>query len=159
MRGRGWLTVLAGVLALALVAVGCGGSGDSETAVAESSISKAQYVKKAEAVCEKGTEELEADFAALVREKENVKKPSESDYLDLLEKVVAPNISAEVEELREIDVPEGDASTVEAMLSARTESLSIAEGEPKSLIENSKKVFGKASKLASEYGLKACATR
>lgn len=160
MSGRGVFAVLVGVLVAAVAMVGCGsGGGGSDTAVAESSISKAQYVKQAEAVCKKGNEELEADFATFVREKENVKKPTESDYAELLERVVAPNISAETEELWELDVPQGDASQVEAMLSAREESLTIAEGEPKALIENSEKVFGKASKLADAYGLKDCATR
>lgn len=164
MSGRGAFAVLAGVLVAAVVMFGCGGSssgsgGGSDTTVSESSISKAEYVKQAEAVCEKGNEELEADFATFVKEKENVKKASEADYVELLEKVVAPNISAEVEELRELDVPKGDASQVGAMLIAREESLSIAEEEPKAMVADSEKVFGKATKLASAYGLKACASR
>jgi len=159
MSGRGAFAVLVGVLGAAIAMFGCGGGGGSDTAVAESSISKSQYVKQAEAVCKKGNEEMEADFAAFVREKEDVKTPHESDYVELLEKVVAPNVSTEVDELQELDVPQGDASKVEAILSAREESLTIAENEPKALIENSKKVFGKASSLAGEYGLDDCATR
>jgi|SoimicmetaTmtLPC_FD_contig_51_2111568_length_1019_multi_3_in_0_out_0_2 hypothetical protein len=159
MSGRGAFAVLVGVLAAAVVMFGCGGGGGSDTAVAESSIPKAQYVKKAESVCKKGEEELQADFASFVKEHEDVKKPSDADYAELFEKVVEPNISAEIDELRELEVPKGDASQVEAMLDAREESVSIAEGEPKVMVENSEKVFGKASKLADEYGLKGCATR
>jgi hypothetical protein len=159
MSVRGAFAVFAAVLAAVVVMAGCGSGGGSDTAVAESSISKAQYVKQAEAVCKKGNEELEADFAAFVREKEDVKTPHESDYVELFEKVLEPNISTEIEELHELDVPQGDASKVEAILSAREESLTIAEAEPKEVIENSKKVFGKASSLADEYGLKDCATR
>ena len=159
MSGRGVFAVLAGVLAATVAMVGCGSGGGSDTAVAESSISKAQYVKQAEAVCQKGNEEVEADFATFYRENEDVKKPTESVYVSLVEEVMEPNISAEVEELRELDVPKGDAAQIEAMLSAREESISIAEGEPKAVIDDSEKVFGKASKLADAYGLKDCATR
>lgn len=160
MGVRGWLAVLAGVLALALVAAGCGGGGGgSDTAVAEASITKADYVKKAEAVCKKGEEELQADFATFLKEKENVKKATEADYAELLEKVVAPNITTEVEELGELDVPQGDASQIEAMLKARVDSIAIAESNPKAMVAKSEEVFGQASKLAREYGLKACASR
>lgn len=159
MSGRGALAVLAGVLVSAVVAVGCGGGGGSDTAVEEGSVTKTHYVKEADAVCKKGEEELQADFATFLKEKENVKKATEADYTELLEKVIAPNISAEVEELRELDVPQGDASQVEAMINAREESLSTAESEPKAVVAKSEEVFGHASKLASEYGLEACASR
>jgi len=159
MSGRGAFAVLVGVLGAAIAMFGCGGGGGSDTAVAESSISKAQYVKQAEAVCKKGNEEMEADFAVFYRENEDVKKPTESLYVNLFEEVLEPNVSTEIEELRKLDVPKGDAAQVETMLNAREESLTIAESEPKAIIENSKKVFGKASRLAGEYGLNDCANR
>jgi len=157
MSGRGAFAVLAGVLASVVLMVGCGG-GDSETAVAESSISKAEYVKKAEAVCKKGNEELEADFAAFVRKAGNA-KPTDALYTSLFEEVVEPNVSAELEALRELDVPEGDADKVEEMLAAREESIALAEEEPKAIIQDSEKVFGSSTKTAKAYGLKACASR
>jgi hypothetical protein len=172
MRGRGLLAAIAGVLVLALVGVGCGsdsssggsgGDGGSDgiesTEVTESSISKAQYIKKAEAVCEKATEQLEADFGTFVKQQGNPEKPSEAVYEELLEAVVTPNISVEIEELSELEVPEGDADEIEAMLEARVESIEIAEEEPKAIIQNTAKVFAKASKVARAYGLKACANR
>ncbi|HEX7244820.1 MAG TPA: hypothetical protein VF245_04550 [Solirubrobacterales bacterium] len=149
--------MLAGVLAAAVVMVGCGG-GDSDTAVAESSISKPEYVKKAEAICKEGSEELEADFAAFVRQVGNA-KPSDALYTKLFEEVVEPNLSAELEALRELDAPEGDAGKVEEVLAAREESIAVAEGEPKAIIQDTEKVFGNSSKTAKAYGLKACASR
>jgi hypothetical protein len=160
MRGRGFCVVLLGALAVALIGSGCSSSssGSSDTGLTESSITKAEYVKKAEAICKKGNEELEADFGSFVKEEGSV-KPSEGVYDDLLEQVVAPNVTAEVEALRELEVPEGEASEIEAMLKAREGSIAIAEEEPKAIIQNTKKVFGEASTLAKEYGLEACATR
>jgi len=157
MSGRGAFAVLAGVLATAVVMVGCGG-GDSDTAVAESSVSKPQYVKQAEAVCKKSEEELQADFAAFVRKSGNA-KPTDALYASLFDEVVEPNLSAELEALRDLDVPEGDASEVEDLLLAREESIATVEDNPKVIIQNSEKVFEDASRTAGAYGLKACAAR
>jgi nucleoside phosphorylase len=151
--------VLAGVLAAVVVMVGCGGGGDSSSTVEEGAVTKSHYLKQADAVCEKGEEELQADFATFLKEKENVKKATKADYAELIEKVVVPNISAEIDELRELEVPQGDAGQVEAMWNAREESIATAEGEPEAVIAKSEEVFGHASKLASDYGLKVCASR
>jgi hypothetical protein len=138
------------------------GSGESEEesdgdSVAESSISKKQYVKQAEAVCKENDEQLQADFATFVRENENAK--DKSVYGVLVEEVIAPNLQAELEDLQELEVPEGSASRIEAILGAREESIEIAEEDPEAVIQNPEKVFGKASKLAGEYGLAGCANR
>jgi hypothetical protein len=122
-------------------------------------MSKSQYVKKADRVCEEGTKDTEVDFGVFLREEQNVKSPTEADFVKLVETVVAPNIEAEVEELRELGAPSGDVGKVEAMLEAREESIAIAEENPEAVIRDTKKVFGEASRMASEYGLKACATR
>jgi hypothetical protein len=58
--GRGAFVV---AMVIALVVVGCGG-GDSSTTVG--SISKEDFIVKADAICKKGTERLQkAIFAAL----------------------------------------------------------------------------------------------
>jgi hypothetical protein len=142
----------------ALLATGCGGGGDGDT-VTVSSMSKSQYVKKADRVCEEGTKNSEVDFGVFLKEEQSVKNPTKADFVKLVGTVVAPNVEAEVEELRELGAPRGDVGKVEAMLKAREESIAIAEEDPEAVIQNSEKVFGKASRVAGEYGLKACATR
>jgi hypothetical protein len=156
---NGILSLLGGVFVAMLAASGCGGGGGNDTTVTESSIRKPQYVAKATAICESGTKKIETDFGVFLKEKEGVTQPSAADYVELYEKVVAANVPDEVEELRELGAPKGDAKEVEAMLKAREESVAIAKEDPEAIVKDSKKVFGKASALAKSYGLKACGTR
>jgi hypothetical protein len=155
---RNGIFLLAGVCAMAVLAAGCGGSSGDST-ITESSISKDQYIIKANGICERGTKKIQTDFGVFLKEKENVTKPTNADYTELYEKVLAPNVSAEIEELRELGAPKGDGSEIEAILVAREGSMTRAEEDPEAIVNDSKKVFGKASKLAGDYGLKLCANR
>ncbi len=154
------LLLFAGACSVALLGAGCGGGGGGDSAeVTESSMSKSEYVAQANQVCEKGSQSLETDFAVFVKEAEGKKSQAKAEYVKLVETVIAPNVEAETEELRELGAPEGDLAKVKEILKAREESIAIAEEDPEAVIHNSEKVFGKASKVAGEYGLKACATR
>jgi hypothetical protein len=149
---------LIGALAIVLVATGCGGGGDS-TEVTAASISKAQFIKQAEAICESGNKQLQIDFAAFLKNNAGIEHPTEATYAELVNTVVAPDIEREVEELRELGAPSADLDQVQAMLDAREESVALAEEDPQAVTHNSEKVFAKASKLAKEYGMETCATR
>ena len=156
---KGFFLLLGGACAFALLVTGCGGGSGNDSEVTASSLSKAQYIQKANAVCEKGTKQIATDFAVFLKEKESVKEPTEADYVQLFNTVVAPNVEREIDELRELGAPKGDEKEVEAILQAREESIQIAEEDPEAIIENSDKVFARASKVAAGYGLKTCATR
>ncbi len=149
--------VLVAVAALALVAAGCGGGDGTE--VTTSDLSKAQFVKQADAVCKKGEEQIQEDFVAYAKKHKDLTKPTDSDYAELIDAVFVPNVNREVEELRDLGAPAGDEEQVEAMLVAREENVAAAEAEPKKLVSESSKVFAEASKLAKEYGLKTCGNR
>jgi hypothetical protein len=110
--GKQLIVLVAAVLAAALVVTGCGSS---------DSISKAEFVKKADAVCKKGEEAVRKDFGAFAETHENVKKPTEADYAELVDAVVVENVEKEVDDLRALGAPEGDEGKVEAMLQAREE--------------------------------------
>ena len=154
---KGFFLLLGGVCAIGLLVVGCGGGGNDEVSV--SSLSKNQYVLKAEEVCEKGTKKIETDFGVFLTEEEKVKHPTKADYAKLVEIVLVPNVETEIEELRELGAPKGDSGEIETMLKTREESIAIAEEDPEAVIHDSTKVFGKASKAADAYGLKTCGTR
>jgi hypothetical protein len=144
--------VVAAALAAAVLLVpGCGGG--------SASISKAEFIEKAEAVCEKDEKELRRDLAAFVKQHENVKFPSEKDVAELVHVVFSGNIEGEVKALRAIEVPSGDEKQVKALIDAREESLKNAEANPLGLNRNAKLIFAKSRKLAKEYGLEACAQR
>ncbi len=151
---RRLIALLAAALAVVLAVAGCGGS-DSSTA----SITRAEFIKKADAACRKGEEEIQKEFAVYIKGHEDVTSPTEDDYSELVETIFVPSAEQEMDEIRALGIPRGDEDQVEALLDARERSIEAAKDEPKALISNSKKIFGEASKLANDYGLKDCGNR
>lgn len=160
-----------GVLALAGSGCGAGSGGDaggggaggaalSSSEVAESvttaSISKAAFVKQADAICEKREKQIQADFLVYAKENKDVKEPTEADYTALIDAVLAPNIEKEVEEIEQLGAPAGDEDEVGEILAARIEGLNHVESSPKTVIDSNEDIFAEASKLAKAYGLKSC---
>lgn len=153
------IALLAGVLAIALV-VGCGGGDDDEATA--SSITKAEFIKQADAVCEKTTKQAQADFRAYLKEGARIEEEelSAEDYAAIVvETVMTPNYEQEFEELRDLGAPNGDEDEVEKLIVAREEDLEAAQAEPERFARESEKVFAQSSKLAKEYGLQACDKR
>jgi hypothetical protein len=142
---------------LLIAASGCGGSGDAD--VSTSSISKAQFIKKADAVCTQGNKRMEVAFANFLRESKNVKRPTKADYEELVRKVVVPNLEREIREIRDIGAPSEDEDKVGEIVVALEEGLETAEGDPRVAITSSQAVYGISSRLAKEYGLEVCSTR
>lgn len=153
---KGILLLLA-ACASALV-VGCGGGGGNSGEVTASSISKAQYVKQASAICESAAKQIKTDFAVFSREQAGEKSNQsggEDQAAKLVNEVFAPNVEREIDELRELGAPKEDVKTVEAMLKAREEALAKVEADPKSALTNAP--FEKSIKAAKDYGVVACA--
>lgn len=152
-----WLvSVLCGLLVAALVAAGCGGGDDSSAA---DSISKEEFIAKADAICKRSNERMEAALVDVIKG-ESLKKLSEAKSEKLVGSVLVPNISRELEELKELGVPDGDDERVDAMISALEEGLETAEDNPEVVATTSSDtIFGIASRIAQEYGLETCGSR
>jgi uncharacterized protein with von Willebrand factor type A (vWA) domain len=150
--GKQLIGLFAGLLAVGLVVTGCGGGGDSSTVT----ITKAEFVKKADAACKKGEERIQTDFRNYLKEHEELTEPTEEQFSKLVDVVLTANVEQELDEIRALGIPSGDDDQVEAFLEAREEGLEKAEAEPKAVVQGSESPFTKASKLAKEYGLKAC---
>ncbi|HET9593174.1 MAG TPA: hypothetical protein VFP17_09690 [Solirubrobacterales bacterium] len=148
------IAVLAAAAAILMIVAGCGGGSDSSSDSA--SLSKAQFIKQADAICEKGDEEANEEVEAFAEENNvNTSKPTKKQQEDVITEVVAPNVQGQVEEISELGAPEGDEKQIEAMVDAVEEGVEELEADPSKLIEG-KNPLGKGSKLAKEYGLKAC---
>jgi hypothetical protein len=146
------LATATGLLGIALVMAGCGSGGDSSTA----SISKAEFVKAADATCEKAENRIQADYAVFLKEHEKVTSPTKAEYDELADKVFVSNVEEEIAELRALGIPDGDGEKVEDFIDARQESIQIAEENPKMLLTEGAKVTAKSAQIAQEYGLKSC---
>jgi hypothetical protein len=151
--GRGSLALIA-ALVVAFLASGCG-----EDSASGESISKEEFIAKADAICKQGNEQMEAGFAKYLKGPKSLAKPNAAELEKLVGKVMVPNLKREVARLRALGIPDGDEERVEAMLSALEEGEETARRDPKAVTASSDAVFGIASRIAGEYGLEVCGSR
>jgi hypothetical protein len=142
-----------GALTIAMIVVGCSGNEEAATA----SLTKAQFIKQADAACTKGNENFQTLYEEYVREAklDVAKKKTAAQWTEIVEKVVAPALEQEVAEVRALGAPKGDRSQVNAILGAIEGGLEKVKENP-SLATNTEDEFVKSYKLATKYGLKVC---
>jgi hypothetical protein len=155
--GRGPLALIAVVAMAALLLAGCGGG--SEDSSSGKSISKEDFIVKADAICKKGTERLQKAIFAALKNPQNLTKVSEDEQIKIVTTAMVPNVSREVKELRALGIPDGDEEKIDAMIAALEEGVETAEQDPEAVTKSSDVVFGISSRIAGEYGLTACSRR
>jgi hypothetical protein len=133
----------------ALVATGCGGGEDSTT-----SLTKAQFVKQANALCAKYNKQMAADFSKYAKEHSSGNS-SQALAAEAVGKATIPATKEELEALRELPVPSGEEEKVEALLERRQEALEKIEDEP--LFKISGDPFEEFNQPLTDYGLTECA--
>lgn len=146
----------AGALAIALIFAGCGDDSSSSA----NSISKEEFIAKADAICKQGTRRMEAGLVKFLTDGGEIQKPSQADNEKFIVTILIPSLKREIKELRALGVPDGDEEKVEAMISSLEEGLDTAEDNPEVVAAGSTDiVFGIASRLAGEYGIETCGNR
>jgi hypothetical protein len=162
---RGVLAIV-GVLAALLLVAGCGSdeddatgsSGGGEVTVETGSLSKAEFVKQANAVCAKNREQLERAVATFTAEtsKTPAKPSEEPPEVAFLEETYLPGFQQQVDEVSAIGAPAGDEKEIVAFLQALQNMIDTATEEPQAFIDGDVSL-DKAAKLAKAYGLTNCA--
>jgi hypothetical protein len=157
--GRGPIALAAVVVAL--LAAGCGGGDD--TSITTSTISKEAFIKKADAICKKGSERVQLGFGAYLKTGKKsilaLRHPSKADYEGLIIGVLLPSLEKEIKEIRALGAPSGDKDQIEEILTALEEGIEVAETNRKAVTHSSEAIFGIGSRLATEYGLEVCGSR
>lgn len=160
MRGRGVFAALAGVLAIALVGVGCGGGGGDGGSVevtATTPLSKAAFVKKAEAVCEENYLRVKKGYEAFVKAHGGPKNafadPETSNEYG--QDVVIAEKKKTLEELEGLGAPKSEEKKFKELLEAYDEGIQVGEEEPPQVM-SSTGVFAYATHVAEGLGLKSC---
>jgi hypothetical protein len=158
--------LVAAVLAAALVVAGCGGGGGGgdEAAGGGGSLSKAEFLKQADAVCSAGKTKVRAEYQAYltknkIEEGKESKAENEAHVTEIAETIAFPALRQQIEEIRALGAPEGEEAEVKAFLDATEAEVKEAEEDPQSLLASSNEVFAKSDKLAEEYGFKVCGQR
>ena len=139
--------LLAACLAASVSA--CGGGSKS--------ISKADYLARAKAVCQQGNQQLKTASDAVIAKLTPGQKLSETEINDFVRKTVIPTIRDQVKKLRAIPPPKGEKAHVEEIYKALDKGLDELDKNPKKLSDGSN-VFADADTLANKYGISVCAT-
>jgi len=149
---RGFAALL-GILLAAATASGCGGGSDSdEVTVKAGPLSKAAFVRRADALCVAGRSQFNREYTAFIKKH----PPNEKEWVEeVVDKFVLPVYGKLVNQIAAIGAPKGDEQEVGKFLTTLQRRLDSMESEPKE-IESSSTPFKPAEKLAQSYGLKGC---
>ncbi len=149
------MAALIGAAALALAVAGCGG-GDDTTSETSAALTKAEFIKQADAICVKGEEALEGEVEEFAEENDvDTEKPTKEQQEEVIADVVAPATRQQVEQISDLAAPSGDEETIEAMVEAVETGSTELEDNPELLLEGENPLRD-GSKLARAYGLEEC---
>jgi hypothetical protein len=144
---RGGLALILLVAALAVVLGGCGSDSDSTA-----SLTKGEYKKQADVVCQGYESEREEVLGKALEEAGN--NPNAKQKEELLLKVIVTYENM-VEKLSDLDAPEGEEQKAESMIDSMEEAVDRAKANPESAF-TSDLPFREANKQAQAMGLDNC---
>jgi hypothetical protein len=156
MADRWRIAPILGVLAvvIGLTAAGCGGGGQDDVSAA--SITKAEFVTKANAACTRIHAQAQKDFDAYMESQEGESAAAPSSLGDLGTKFVIVPKQREVEEFVALGMPSENEGQAKAIVVAFEKGIRTAEEDPAAAGQDSTEAFGGPEKLAAEYGLEGC---
>jgi hypothetical protein len=136
------------ILAVGLVLAACGSSSNSSTTT--TALSKAEFQKKANAICAKGNKATN-QVAAQTFSKN--KKPTTSQITQFTTKVV-PLVQQQIDGIKALGAPAGGSAKVNAITSDAQAALDKVKSDPTAFLHGDP--FKKANQEAKAYGLTAC---
>jgi ABC-type lipoprotein release transport system permease subunit len=144
MKVRATLALTA-VLALGVIAAGCG-SGDDDSGT--SSLTKSEWIAKADAICQQGNQEIEQ----AAQQQFGNQKPTAAEVQQFATGTALPNTQTQVDKIRALGAPSGDEDQVNHILD--TVQAEVDKAKAAGDIEDS--TFAEGNSLAKQYGLKVC---
>lgn len=164
--GRLFLAVVA-VVSLSIV-VGCGDDDDSagagganggqEITVEAGSLSKPEFVKRADKLCKEARARYKRDFDDFVGS--DIPTPASplkpSKAAKLVDTVLVPHFRKLVDQINALGAPKGDEGKVAAFLNTLQQRLDQAEAQPAKFIKELSPLSA-AVRKARTYGLVGCA--
>lgn len=146
----------AAVLSAAALLAGCGGSDEAEgpIPVEAGSLSKEQFIKRANAICAETLERAGAAYEDLELQGLAALSENTAEIVDAL----LPTFKEEVDRLRSLGAPRGEGKQVSAFLAALQWNVDEAKAEPERFLAGEGR-FARPAELARGYGLRECAAR
>jgi hypothetical protein len=145
---RNVLLMLAGALAVGLIAAGCGGDDDDDSSDA---LTKQEFIAQGNAICKAGNAEIDA-AAEETFAKNGQPTPAESDAF--VTDTVVPNVQGQIDDMRALGIPEEDADQVNGILDEAEGIVDELEADPSSIEGDP---FAPVNGDLKDYGLTTCA--
>jgi hypothetical protein len=143
-------------MALAILPLGCG-SGGGEDTVPAGTLSKAQFLKEATAICAQGTKEAQRLDDAAWEKYEPDRTTTDEAVLNKVSLALLPAREEELRRLRAIGLPKGDEKLVDKMLTATEEGFEEGKEDPPVLRDWTPEFgFSRAYEMGTKYGLEGC---
>lgn len=151
------ITFLSLAIAIAALAAGCGGGSSSSSSEGGGSITKEQFIEKANAICEQDRGNLSKEFTAYLKQHQG-KESGEEVLAGMMEALLLPRIEKDLAKLKQLETPPGDKEEIDAFLKAQQKAVNEM-ANLKRLPEGpaGEKYLEPASRLAKAYGIKVCA--
>jgi hypothetical protein len=148
-----WRVIVALAVALAIgsIATGCGLGDSSDPAP-----TKAAFVKRGDAICEKIPSRYLNRYNDLREEQKGKSLPPKAAKEEQNLKSAVPPLRTATAEFEELGAPEGDEEQVEAIIAALEKGADGIEADPGSELSGPKSPLASFAKLTGENGLKAC---
>jgi hypothetical protein len=135
-------------LGLISLIVGCGGGG-------EETISKAEFIEQADAICKKSTKERSDAFTKLLNQYDDG-NPPQAELDQLIENDTVPAFKKQREAIAELPSPDEGEEEIEQMLVLLDEAIAKVEAEPDEAINRAAGWFADYEQAAVDFGFKEC---
>jgi NhaP-type Na+/H+ and K+/H+ antiporter len=133
------------LLAVGVLAAGCGGSDDDSTT---SSLTKSEWIAKADAICQAGNQRDEQAAEQLFGNG----KPTAAELQQFVTETAIPDTQRQIDELRALGAPSGDEDQVNKIL----DTVQADIDQAKAAGDINDQTFADANALAKQYGLQVC---
>jgi hypothetical protein len=149
---------LASALALALavsltaLAAGCGSGGSAGAG----SLTKAQFIKRGNAICRQGEKEILAAYSAASGGPGSSSSLTRGKIERVITASVLPVLQGEADGLANLGAPQGDEGKIGAIVEKIEAAVAKGEKDPGSFLGT--RPMAEAGGLAEEYGLNECGT-
>lgn len=153
------LIMVIGVVAATCFALGCGSSSSEGTSASETAsapLTKAQFIKQADAICKKVSRERSAAFVSWQEKLPPGAAETEAQSDKGIKEVIVPSIQRELEELKGLAPPEKDKAKISRIFEALSNvNKSFEEQGVKGIASRE---ISRFEQEAGDYGLKICSS-
>lgn len=131
--------------------------GDGGGSIATSSLDKSQFVKRANALCNKERKGLVQEARSYFAERSSDGLPPRVLTAKIVKELAMPVVEAQIEAVRGLGAPEGDEEEIEAMLDAQQRAVDeVKEQKEIDPVNGPVKQFKDVTETYERYGLKWC---